>query len=82
MRIRVCRHILDNGKFCQAVPLRGHIHCYHHQAMKRRMKMAQARVRMTLRLAKEGQSGIRIPFAKRGSKSVPALPVSLMESHG
>ena len=83
MKVRVCHHILDVGELCQAVSLRGHVHCYHHhQAMKRQMRMAWARARVALRLAKDRQSGIGIPLVKRGPKSVTALPVSLMESHG
>ena len=83
MRVRVCHHLFDNGKFCQAVPLRGRIYCYHHhQALERKMRMAWARARVALRLAKERESGIRIPLVKRGPKSVQDLPVSLMESHG
>ena len=83
MKVRICHHSLDNGKLCQAIALSGHLHCvHHHQAMKRQMRMAWARARVALRLAKERQSGIRIPLVKRGPKSVPALPVSPMESNG
>ena len=66
MKVRICHHVLDNGKLCQAIALRGHIHCHHHhQAMQRQMRMAWARARVALRLAKERQSGIRIPLVKR-----------------
>jgi hypothetical protein len=83
MKVRLCHHIFDNGKFCHAVALRGHIRCYHHhQAMKRRMKMARARVRMALRLAKIRQSGIPVPLVKKDPKSVSQPTVNLMESIG
>jgi hypothetical protein len=65
------------------VAQRGHNHCYHHhEAMKRQMRMAWARAPVALRLAKERESGIRVPLVKRGQKSVGMPPVSLMESHG
>lgn len=83
MKVRICHHVLDNGKLCQAAPLRGHNYCYHHfETTKRQMRMAWARARVVLCVADERQSGIRIPLVKRGPKSVPTLPVSLMESNG
>ena len=83
MKVRICHQVLDNGKLCQAIALRGHLHCrHHHEAMKRQMRMAWARARVALRLAEERQSGIRVPLVKRGPQSVPDLSVSLMESHG
>jgi len=83
MKVRICHQVLDNGKLCQAIALRGHIHCrHHHQAMERQLKMAWARARVALRLAKERQSGIPRPLVKRGPKSLLALHLSLMESNG
>ena len=83
MKVRICHHLLDNGKLCQAIALRGHLHCHdHHPAVKRQMRMGWARARVALRLAKERQSGVQIPLVKRGPKPVPAVPVSVMKSHG
>ncbi len=83
MKVRICHQVLDNGKLCQAIALRGHLHCrHHHETTKRQMRMAWARARVALRVAEERQSGIRIPLVKKGPKSVPAPPVSLMESLG
>jgi hypothetical protein len=83
MKVRICHQVLDNGKLCQAIALRGHLHCrHHHQTIQRQMRMAWARARVALRLAKERESGARVPLVKRGPQSAPAPPVSLMESHG
>jgi hypothetical protein len=83
MKVRVCHHTLESGKFCQAVPLRGHIYCYHHyETMRRKMRMAVARFRVAMRLAEERHSGVTISLVKRAPKAVPAPRVNLMESNG
>ncbi len=83
MKVRICHHVLDHGKPCQAIALRGHIYCYHHfKTTHRQMRMAWTQARVALRLAKERQSGTRTPLVKRGPKSAHSSLVNLMKSYG
>src|SRR5271165_5631994 len=46
MSVNHCRHIKEDGVYCQGPPLRGREYCHFHlRALGRRMRMARARAR-------------------------------------
>lgn len=48
--IKTCHHVKENGKLCEAAALRGRDYCYFHaEALRRGMRMAQARRRLAER---------------------------------
>ena len=63
MALKLCHHVMENGKLCRCPALRGRQHCYSHsRQLKRKMRIARARAKLELIAEKEREEVLKILY--------------------